>query len=39
MQESAEGQPVIPAAAEVRNVNILITFCLLLTPLQQGIPL
>lgn len=23
MQESAEGQPVIPAAAEVRNVNIL----------------
>lgn len=39
MQESTEGQTVIPTAAEVCNVNILIAFCFLLTPLQQSIPL
>lgn len=39
MQESTEGQPIVPAAAKVCNVNILIAFCFLLTPLQQGISL
>lgn len=39
VQQCTEGQTIIPAAAEVCNVNILITFCFLLTPLQQSIPL
>lgn len=39
MQECTESQPIVPAAAEVCNVNILIAFCFLLTPLQQGVPL
>lgn len=39
VQESTKGQPVIPAAAEVCDVDILVAFCFLLTPLQQGVPL
>lgn len=39
MQEGTEGQPIVPAAAEVCNVNILVAFCFLLTPLQQSVPL
>lgn len=39
VKQSTESQPIVPAAAEVGDVDILIAFCLLLTPLQQGVPL
>lgn len=39
VKKCAESQPIVPAAAEVCDVDILIAFCFLLTPLQQGIPL
>lgn len=39
MEHGAEGQAVIPAAAEVCYVNVLITLSLLLAPLKQSISL
>lgn len=37
VKDSTEGKSIIPAAAEVSNVNVLITLSLLLTPPQQCI--
>lgn len=37
VKDSAEGQSIIPAAAKVGNVDILITLSFLLTPPQQCI--
>lgn len=34
-----ESEPIIPAAAEVGDVNVLITLSLLLAPPEQSIPL
>lgn len=39
VKQCAESQSVVPAAAEVCDVDILIAFCFFLTPLQQGVPL
>lgn len=39
VEHSAESQSIVPAAAEVCNVNVLITLSLLLTPLQQSVSL
>lgn len=39
VKQCTESQPIVPAAAEVCDVDILIAFCFLLTPLQQGVPL
>lgn len=39
MENCTESQAIIPAAAEVCDVNILIALCFLLAPLQQGVPL
>lgn len=39
VKQCTESQPIVPAAAEVCDVDILVAFCFLLTPLQQGVPL
>lgn len=39
VQQGTERQPVVPAAAEVCDVDILVAFSLLLTPLQKRVPL
>lgn len=39
VENCTESQAIIPAAAEVCDVNILVALCFLLAPLQQGVPL
>lgn len=39
VQQSTEGQPITPAAAEIGDINVRITFCLLLTPFQECVTL
>lgn len=39
MKNGAESQAIVPAAAEVRDVDVLITFSLLLAPPEQSVPL
>lgn len=39
VEHSAEGQAVVPAAAEVGDINVLIALGLLLAPLQQSVSL
>lgn len=39
VQDGAERQTVVPAAAEVCDVDVLVSFGFLLAPLEQSVPL
>lgn len=39
VKHGTECKPIIPTTAEVCDVNVLITFCFLLTPFEKCVPL